>query len=56
MEELLATLLDESFNEIAQARQSVPRTICFPQTDQMIKVAIGMRRSIRLLMANRPQL
>ena len=45
MKELLATLLEESFLEIEQARTSVPRTITFPNTDQMIKVAIGMRRA-----------
>ena len=45
MRELLATLLDESFYEIEQARQGVPRHFRFPQSDQMIKVAIGMRRS-----------
>jgi len=45
MKELLVTLLDESFYEIEQARDSVPRVVRFPQSDQMIKVAIGMRRS-----------
>lgn len=45
MRELLATLLEESFYEIEQARKSVPRMVRFPQSDQMIKVAIGMRRS-----------
>jgi predicted AAA+ superfamily ATPase len=45
MRELLVTLLNESFYAIEQARECVPRTVRFPQTDQMIKVAIGMRRS-----------
>ncbi len=45
MKELLATLLEESFYAIEQARNCVPRTVRFPQSDQMIKVAIGMRRS-----------
>lgn len=45
MRELLVTLREESFFEIEQARKSVPRAIRFPKTDQMIKVAIGMRRS-----------
>lgn len=45
MKELLVTLLDESFHAIEQARNCVPREIRFPQSDQMIKVAIGMRRS-----------
>lgn len=45
MRELLVTLLNESFAEIEQARKSVPRNIRFPQTDKIIKVAIGMRRS-----------
>ncbi len=45
MRELLVTLLEESFYAIEQARISVPRAVRFPQSDQMIKVAIGMRRS-----------
>lgn len=45
MRELLITLLEESFFEIEQAKKSIPRMIRFPQSDQMIKVAIGMRRS-----------
>lgn len=45
MKELLITLLDEAFYEVEQARVGVPRAVRFPQTDQMIKVAIGMRRS-----------
>lgn len=45
MKELLVTLLDESFYAIEQARDCVPRSIQFPQADQMIKVAIGVRRS-----------
>jgi uncharacterized protein len=45
MKELLVTLLEEAFYGIEQARKGVPRAVRFPQTDQMIKVAIGMRRS-----------
>lgn len=45
MRELLVTLLEEAFYEIERARQSVARAVRFPQSDQMIKVAIGMRRS-----------
>ena len=45
MKELLITLLEESFNAIEQARGGVPRDVRFPESDQMIKVAIGMRRS-----------
>lgn len=45
MKELLATLLEEAFAEIEQARNCVPRTVRFPTTSQMIKVIIGMRRS-----------
>ncbi len=45
MKELLSTLLDESFDTIKQARKCVPRSIRLPQTDLMIKVAIGMRRA-----------
>jgi predicted AAA+ superfamily ATPase len=44
MKELLATLLEESFYAIQQAH-IVPRDIQFPQSEQMIKVAVGMRRS-----------
>ncbi len=45
MKELLVTLLKESFEAIEQAREGVPRAIRLPQSEQMIKVAIGMRRS-----------
>jgi predicted AAA+ superfamily ATPase len=45
MRELLTTIRDESFRDIELSRLSVPRMIQFPMTDQMIKVAIGMRRS-----------
>lgn len=45
MKELLVTLLDESFAAIQQSRESVPRAFKFPQSEGMIKVAIGMRRS-----------
>ncbi|MDF1760957.1 MAG: ATP-binding protein [Coxiellaceae bacterium] len=44
MRELLATLRDEAFSEIEQAREGIKRKIRFPETDQVIKVAIGMRR------------
>lgn len=44
MKELLATLLEESFYMIEHAH-IVPRNIQFPQSEEMIKVAIGMRRS-----------
>jgi predicted AAA+ superfamily ATPase len=44
MKELLATLLEESFDAIEHAH-IVPRDLQFPQSEQMIKVAIGMRRS-----------
>lgn len=44
MKELLITLLEESFYTIEQAR-IIPRDIQFPQSEQMIKVAVGMRRS-----------
>ncbi|GJM07479.1 MAG: ATPase [marine bacterium B5-7] len=45
MKKLLSTLLHEAFDEIEQARKGIPRSIRFPQSDQIIKVAIGMRRS-----------
>jgi predicted AAA+ superfamily ATPase len=45
LKELLVTLLNESFYAIEQARECVPRAIRFPESDKMIKVAIGMRRS-----------
>lgn len=45
MRELLVTLLKESIFGIKQARKGVLRSIRFPQADNMIKVAIGMRRS-----------
>lgn len=45
MEELLKTLLEETFAIVAEAKQSIPRQIVFSQSKQMVKVAIGMRRS-----------
>lgn len=45
MRELLITLIHEAFDEIEQARHCVPRSVRFPQSDQIIKVAVGMRRS-----------
>jgi uncharacterized protein len=43
--ELLMTLMEESFYAIEKARSSVMRDIRFPQTNGLIKVAIGMRRA-----------
>jgi len=45
LREILITLLREAFDEAENARKSVPRMLRFPATDQMIKVAIGMRRA-----------
>lgn len=45
MRETLITLLDEAFSAIEQARSSVTRSIRFPQSDLMIRVAVGMRRA-----------
>lgn len=45
MRDLLLTLREEAFAEIEEARNSVPRVIRLPQSDQVIKVAIGMRRT-----------
>ncbi len=45
MKELLTTLLDEAFAEIEEARNCIPRTVRLPETSEMIKVIIGMRRS-----------
>jgi uncharacterized protein len=42
---LIETLLEETAVIVHQAREGVPRQLHFPQSDQMIKVAIGMRRS-----------
>lgn len=45
MGSLLATLLEEAFSEIQAARGMVSRSVKFSDADNMIKVAIGMRRS-----------
>ncbi len=45
MSNLLETLLEESFAILSAVRNSVPRQYQFPQADNIIKVAIGMRRS-----------
>ncbi len=45
MRELLATLLDEAFAEVEQARRCIPRAVRLPESDNVIKVIIGMRRS-----------
>ncbi len=42
---LIETLLEETAAIVRQTRDSVPRQLHFPQSRQMIKVAIGMRRS-----------
>ena len=45
MQDLLETLLEEAFDVVKLARTSIPRQLQFPESEQMIKVAIGMRRS-----------
>ncbi|AAO91509.2 ATP-binding protein [Coxiella burnetii] len=45
MRDLLETLLEEAFIVISEARKGTPRQYQFPQAPNMIKVAIGMRRS-----------
>ncbi len=45
MVELLETLLLEAFDVISSVQSSVLRQIQFPKSDNMIKVAIGMRRT-----------
>lgn len=42
---LLETLLEEAFDTIAELKTVVPRQLAFPQSEEVIKVAIGMRRS-----------
>lgn len=44
MIDILATLLEEAFDTLSQARNSVKRHLEFPKTKDTIKVAIGMRR------------
>ncbi|MDF1655913.1 MAG: ATP-binding protein [Coxiellaceae bacterium] len=45
MKELLETLLSESFETLKRARNGTPRQYAFPNATNMIKVAMGMRRS-----------
>ena len=45
MTALLETLLEEGFATVAKAEQSTRRQVAFPENKEMIKVAIGMRRS-----------
>lgn len=45
MNNLLETLREENFAIIEQARKGVKRDFAFPKAENMIKVAIGMRRS-----------
>ena len=42
---LLETLLEESRVAISHSRNNVPRDISFPVSENLIKVAIGMRRT-----------
>ena len=42
---LLETLLEDFHTKLAETKNSIPRRFSFPEADQMIKVAIGMRRS-----------
>ncbi len=45
MTEMLATLLGEAFETAEKVKNDVPRQLKFPQAENIIKVAIGMRRS-----------
>ena len=45
MKEILATILEEAFVIIERSRKGMKRQIEFPKAENMIKVAIGMRRS-----------
>jgi len=45
MIDLLEILLEEAFDTVSQAQGSIVRQLSFPQTKDIIKVAIGMRRS-----------
>jgi len=45
MKEILATLLEEAFAIVERARKGMKRELEFPKAKNMIKVAIGMRRS-----------
>lgn len=42
---LLNTLLEEFHAILAETKNSIPRSFSFPEADNMIKVAIGMRRT-----------
>lgn len=45
MNNLLETLLEEAFAIVEQSRGNISRQFDFPKAENMIKVAIGMRRS-----------
>ena len=45
MIDLLEILLEEAFDTVSQTQGSIVRQLSFPQTKDIIKVAIGMRRS-----------
>lgn len=45
MAKILETLLEEAFDIVAEAKKGVARQLKFPEAENMIKVAIGMRRS-----------
>ena len=45
MIEILETLLEEAFDIVSQAQNSIERQLAFPRAEEVIKVAIGMRRS-----------
>jgi len=45
MIEILETLLEEAFDTVSEAKSSVVRQFAFPESEDIIKVAIGMRRS-----------
>lgn len=45
MIDLLASLLEEAFDTVSKVHDNVVRQLSFPKSDNMIKVAIGMRRS-----------
>ncbi len=45
MRDLLETLLEEAFSVVEKAKSSTNRQFKFPEAENMIKVAIGMRRS-----------
>jgi predicted AAA+ superfamily ATPase len=45
MKTLLETLLAEAFDTIADAQASIPRQYAFAESKEIIKVAVGMRRT-----------